>query len=93
MSVIMTAFPGQFSYRELINLDFREFEFWGKKAQQILLQTQLKLLLTTRAAMAETDGFTMMKSSIESCLRELEVGKEKMVEEAWSSLKLTEKIK
>ena len=93
MTVIMTAFPGQFTYKELLNFDIRELQFWSIRAQKTLLQSQLKMLLMSRAAMGESDSFNSIRNEIEMRIREMDIGREAIVKEAWSSIRETERIR
>ena len=68
-------------------MDLRDFSFWGRKAQKFLLQNQLKLLLASRAAFSESKDFNSMRGELEQRIRELEIGKEAVIQEAWDSFK------
>ena len=44
----MTAFPGSFGYRELLNLDERDIVFWTQRAVRSILNRRLNDLVTAR---------------------------------------------
>lgn len=86
--VIVSAFPGQFGYKELINLDIRDTMFWYKEAQKKLVQDQIKRISACRMAMVKDNDYQNIISELERQLRELEMGKNKLIKSNWDSLKL-----
>ena len=51
----MTAFPGSFSYFQLLNLDQRDILFWVKRAVHKILNRQINDLMTARVG-ADLEG-------------------------------------
>ncbi|HOY09616.1 MAG TPA: hypothetical protein PLB05_06020 [Candidatus Omnitrophota bacterium] len=87
---IVSAFPGQFTYREILNLDIRDLYFWAKHAKKKSLYDQMKMLVTMRAAVDPgTDNIKAMENEIKSKIRELDVGRDTIIRENWAALKKT----
>lgn len=60
--------------------------FWFKKAQKKLVEDQIKRIQAARLAMAETNDYSKAVSDLESQLKQLEFGKEKVIKENWNDL-------
>jgi len=60
--------------------------FWFKKAQKKLVEDQIKRIQAARLAMAETNDYSKVVSSLENDLRSLEFGKDKVIKENWKDL-------
>ena len=71
----MAAFPGQFTYKELLNFDLREQYFWSKKAQTHLLEQRAQQIRASRLANADTANYN---TEIQSIQRSLEILKKGM---------------
>ncbi|NCC60056.1 MAG: hypothetical protein EOM12_03770 [Verrucomicrobiae bacterium] len=85
--MIASAFPGQFGYTELLNLDLRDLMFWFRQAQKKMVQDQLKRIQAARLAMAENSSYERVCNDLEIQIHELEHGKEKVVQDNWDFLR------
>jgi hypothetical protein len=87
ITTIASAFPGQFSYVELLNLDVRDLTYWFKAAQKKILTNRIWAIHVARLAMAADKTFTNVVGDLEGQLREIDVGKNSLIKENWDDLK------
>jgi hypothetical protein len=85
--MIVSAFPGQFGYQELLNLDVRDIQFWGMRAQKKFLQDQLRMMISARATWMDQDKFKMAVDEIELLIRQITFGRKEVIKESWESLR------
>lgn len=85
--MIASAFPGQFSYQELLNLDVRDLRFWATEAQLVKVKDQMKRIQAARLAMVDGNVYGSVMDELESQVQELELGKDERVKANWESLK------
>jgi hypothetical protein len=70
--LIAWIFPGLFHYEELLELDWRDFQFWLKEAKKKRLRDRHDRILTTGIGMVGGDAFTQETTLIEWSLKLLE---------------------
>lgn len=70
--MIAGIFPGLFHYRELLNLDYRDFKFWLREAKKKRLQDRLDRIYETGIGMTGGDAFNQETTQIEWSLKLLE---------------------
>lgn len=51
------AYPGAFTYKDLVRLSKRDFEFWYEKATKSYIQQELRMINTFRIAQAENQQY------------------------------------
>lgn len=76
-----------------MNLDIRDLAFWFREAQKKLIREQLKAIQAARLAVAGNNDYKMVTTELEKQLRELDLGKKKVIKENWEELKLMRKKK
>ena len=85
--MIAGAFPGLFTFVDLLNLDVRDFEFWSREAQRKVLNEKIEALRLSRMAWAETEFVRDELAMYQAALAELDGTKPQRIEAAWEELK------
>lgn len=85
---IAAAFPGQFTYIELLNLDVRDLVIWWRKAQKYLIELQLKNIQAARMAMVDNSAYCEVISALEMEIDILHRGRDEIIKDNWNDLKL-----
>jgi len=67
--------------------------FWFKEAQKKLVEDQLKAIQASRLGMVQDKDYQMAIAEYDRQLKELKLGKDKIVESNWDDLKLMRRRK
>jgi hypothetical protein len=57
MEGILLAYPGAFTYRDLIKLKGRDFELWVRRAQMVLIDKRADAIYIARLALYGKDDY------------------------------------
>jgi hypothetical protein len=85
--LIAGAFPGLFTFPDLLNLDIRDLGFWAREAQRKVLYEKMHDLRMSRMAWAESGPVESEMSMYQGALAQLEGTAELRVTDAWDELK------
>ena len=85
--MIAGAFPGLFSFTDLLNLDIRDFDFWFKAAQIKVLNERIDALREFGAAWVDPNSVRDELAIYQNALAELEGTKTIRIESAWEEMK------
>ena len=86
LAAIASAFGSVFTYKELLNLDLREEQFWLREAQKKRLSDFIVHVQAVRLAMTSQEAYEREMQKMKKELDILERGKENVVNEDWDAL-------
>jgi hypothetical protein len=61
------------TYREILNLDYRDFKFWLREAEKVMIGNRLDAMAAARMAMAEMPAYRQAVSQLEWSLKLIEL--------------------
>jgi len=67
--MIASAFPGLFSYRELVEMDVRDKAFWIREASAQIAQNELRMMVATSHGMGGGDEAKKQMRNLQGTIR------------------------
>lgn len=86
--MISSAFPGIFSYKEILNFDFRDLRFWMREAAKQYIDDFLQQIRAVRIGMSTKGDYARIVKNLENQKTLIGIDRARIIEDNWADLKL-----